>query len=75
MKHSLELFACVIRQYGTGLYRACVSVEEDQLVYLGSYQNESKAHETMSRFLDARRSGEVSTAEDVAVFAASLQAA
>jgi hypothetical protein len=75
MKHPLELFACVIRQYGTGLYRACVRVERDRLVYLGSYQNESKAHETMSRFLEAQQSGEVRTVDDLAGFVAGLQVA
>ncbi len=75
MKEQFKLFACVIRQYGTGIYRACVSLDRERLVCLGSWPSEAKADETMNRFLEAHRRGEVRTADDVAAFAASLQAA
>lgn len=75
MKNQLKLFACVIKQYGTGIYRACVSLDRDQLIYLGAWPNESTAFETMSRFLEAQRKGEVKTAEDIVAFIASLQTA
>ena len=68
MKNQHKPFACVIKQYGTGLYRACVSLSENNLVHLGTYQNEASAYETMNRFLEAEQNGEMKTAEDVATF-------
>ncbi|MGH9838784.1 MAG: hypothetical protein ACREEM_08370 [Blastocatellia bacterium] len=72
MKKQPKLFACVIRQYGTGLYRACVRLGKDHLVYLGTHQNEASAEEAMNRFLEAQRSGEMKTAEEIAAFANSI---
>jgi hypothetical protein len=74
MKNQFKLFACVIKQYGTGVYRACVRLGENHLVTLGAYQNEASADETMNRFLEAQRNGEVKTADDVVAFIASLHA-
>ena len=72
MKKQPNLFACVIRQYGTELYRACVRLGKDHLVYLGTHQNEAGAEEAMNRFLEAQQDGEMKTAEEVAAFARSL---
>jgi hypothetical protein len=74
MKNQFKLFACVIKQYGTGVYRACVRLGENHLVYLGAYPNEAGADAMMNRFLEAQRSGEVKTADDVPAFLASLHA-
>ncbi|MFN0083870.1 MAG: hypothetical protein ACKVX9_00640 [Blastocatellia bacterium] len=75
MKNQLKLFACVIRQYGTGIYRACVSLDRGRLICLGAWPNESAAFETMNRFQEAQRKGEVETADDIAAFIAAMQAA
>ena len=72
MKKQPNLFACVIRQYGTGLYRACVRLGKDHLVCLGTHQNEASAEEAMNRFLEAQRDGEMKTAEEIAAFANSI---
>src|SRR5262249_50712651 len=72
MKNPHKLFACVIRQYGTGLYRACVSLSENNVIHLGTHQNEAGAYETMNRFLEAEQNGEMKTAEDVAAFINSI---
>lgn len=73
MKDQSKLFACVIKQYGTGLYRACVSLGENTMVYLGTHQNEAGAYDTMNRFLEAQRNGEMKTAEDIAAFINSIR--
>lgn len=66
------VLACVIRQYGTGLYQACVSFNKGHTVFLSSHQDEESANETISRFQEACRDGTIKTAEDVTSFASSL---
>ena len=66
------ILACVIRQYGTGLYQACVSFNKGHTVFLSSHQDEESANETISRFQEACRDGTIKTAEDVTSFASSL---
>ncbi|MBO0857734.1 MAG: hypothetical protein J2P21_04615 [Chloracidobacterium sp.] len=60
-----QLIACVIRQYGAGMYRAWVSLDKRHMVCLGAYQNEAEAMETIDRFLDAYQDGRIKTPEDV----------
>jgi len=60
-----QLIACVIRQYGAGLYRAWVSLDKGHMVCLGAYQNEAEATETIDRFLDTYQDGQIKTPEDI----------
>jgi len=60
-----QLIACVIRQYGAGMYRAWVSLDKGHMVCLGAYQNEADALKTIDRFLDTYRDGRIKTPEDV----------
>jgi hypothetical protein len=55
LKSRTQLFACVIRQYGTGLYRSCVHLDEGGAHCLGAYQDEASAYETVARFLEGIR--------------------
>jgi len=66
------ILACVIRQYGTGVYRTCVSLNKGHTVFLSSHQDEEGANETVSRFQEACRDGLIKTAEDVMSFINSL---
>jgi hypothetical protein len=66
------ILACVIRQYGTGLFRACVSFNKGHTVFLSAHQDEDSANETINRFQEACRDGTIKTAEDVTGFADSL---
>jgi hypothetical protein len=60
-----RLIACVIRQYGAGLYRAWVSLDKGHIVCLGAYQDEAEATETIDRFMDTYQDGRIKTAEDI----------
>lgn len=73
MKNQRKFFVCVIRQYGAGLYRTCVRVEEGQMSTLGSYASETAANEAMNRFLEAEREGHVKSSADITAFIQALQ--
>lgn len=60
-----QLIACVIRQYGAGLYRAWVSLDKGHMVCLGAYQDEADAAEIIDRFMDTYQDGLIKTPEDV----------
>jgi hypothetical protein len=60
-----QLIACVIRQYGAGLYRAWVSLDKGHMVCLGAYRDEADAAETIDRFMDTYRDGSIKTHEDI----------
>jgi hypothetical protein len=66
------ILACVIKQYGTGLYRTCVSFNKGHTVFLSAHQDEDSANETINRFQEACRDGTIKTADDVTIFATSL---
>jgi hypothetical protein len=66
------ILACVIKQYGTGLYRTCVSLDKGHTVFLSAHPDEESATETINRFQEACRDGTVKTAEDVTGFANSI---
>lgn len=72
MIHRNPILACVIKQYGTGLYRTCVSFNKGHTVFLSAHPDEESASETINRFQEACRDGTIKTAEDVASFAGSL---
>lgn len=63
-----QLVACVIRQYGTGLYRAWVSLDKSHTVCLGAHQDEVSATEMINRFLETYQEGEIKTLEDILTF-------
>src|SRR5262249_8168921 len=66
------ILACVIKQYGTGLYRTCVSFDKGHTVFLSAHDDEESATETINRFQEACRDGTIKTAEDLTGFATSL---
>jgi hypothetical protein len=63
------ILACVIKQYGTGLYQACVSFDKGHAAFLSAHPDEESATETINRFQEACRDGTIKTAEDVTGFA------
>ena len=68
------IIACVIRQYGTGLYRTCVSLDQGSTVCLSTHHDEASATETINRFLETYQKGQIKTLEDVLTFVDSVRA-
>jgi len=60
-----QLVACVIKQYGTGLYQAWVSLDKGHTACLGSHDDEAGATETINHFLDVYREGQIKTHTDI----------
>jgi hypothetical protein len=75
LNHRNPILACVIKQYGSDLYRACVSLNKDHTVFLSAHPDEAGANETIHQFQEACRDGAIKTAEDVLSFAGSLDCA
>src|SRR5262245_2883579 len=67
-----QLIACVIRQYGTGLYRAWVSLDKSHTVCLGAHQDEANATEMINRFLETYQKGQINSPEDILAFINSI---
>lgn len=67
-----QVIAVVIKQYGTGLYRTCVSLDKDNVTFLSTHKDERSANETISKFWKAYDEGALRTPEDVAVFINSI---
>jgi len=70
-----QIIACVVRQYGTGLYRSCVSVDKGSTICLSTHDDEQSAAETINRFWqfwEACPKGEVRRPEDVSLFIQSI---
>jgi hypothetical protein len=68
-----QVIAVVIKQYGTGLYRTCVSLDKDDVTFLSTHKDERSANETISLFWRAYDEGQLKTPADVAVFINSMQ--
>lgn len=66
------ILACVIKQYGTGLYRTCVSFDKGHTVFLSAHPDEESATETVNRFQEACLDGTIQTADDLTGFTISL---
>ncbi len=64
--------ACVIRQYGTGLYRAWVSLDRSNAICLGAHQDETSAAELINRFLESYQEGRIKPLEDIPAFINSI---
>jgi hypothetical protein len=67
-----QVIAVVIKQYGTGLYRACVSLDRDDVTFLSVHRDERSATETINLFWRAYDDGRLKTRADVATFIDSL---
>jgi hypothetical protein len=72
MTHRNRLMACVIKQYGTGIYRAWVSLDKGHTVCLGSHQDEADATETIDRFWETYQDGLIKAPEDLLSYASSI---
>jgi hypothetical protein len=62
-----QLIACVIKQYGTELYQAWVSLDKGHTACLGSHHDEAGATETIDRFLDVYQEGQIKTHKDILI--------
>ncbi len=68
-----QVIAVVIKQYGTGLYRTCVSLNRDDVTFLSTHKDERSANETIGLFWQAYDGGQLKTPEDVEIFIHSIQ--
>jgi hypothetical protein len=68
-----QVIAVVIKQYGTGLYRTCVSLDRDDVTFLSTHKDERSANETIGRFWQAYDEGQLKTPEDVSAFVDSIE--
>jgi hypothetical protein len=68
-----QVIAVVIKQYGTGLYRTCVSLDKDDITFLSTHKDERSANETIGLFWRAYDEGQLRTPEDVATFIHSIE--
>ena len=68
-----QIIACVVRQYATGLYRTCVSLDRNNAICLSTHQDEASATETINCFLETYQKGEIKTIEDILVFINSMR--
>lgn len=67
-----QIIACVVRHYGTGQYRSCVSLNKGSTVCLSIHDDEQGATETINRFWEACNKGEIKQAEDLPLFLKSI---
>jgi hypothetical protein len=67
-----QLIACVIKQYGTDLYRVWVSLGEGHTACLGSHHEEADATETINRFMEIYLGGEMRVPEDILTYINSI---
>jgi hypothetical protein len=68
-----QVIAVVIKQYGTGLYRTCVSLDKDDVRFLSMHKDERSANETIGLFWKAYDEGQLKTPEDVEIFIHSIE--
>jgi hypothetical protein len=65
MRRRQEILAVVIKQYGTGLYRTCVSLNRENVTCLGEHEDEGSAAERISLFWKAYDEGTIRNSEDL----------
>lgn len=65
MRHHQGVVAVVIKQYGTGLYRTCVSLNRESAVCLGTHADEDSASARLSQFWQAYDEGTIRATEDL----------
>jgi len=68
-----QVIAVVIKQYGTGLYRACVSLNRDDVTFLSIHKDERSANEAIGLFWQAYEEGQFKTPEEIETFIHSIQ--
>lgn len=69
-----QVIACVVKQYGSGLYQSCVSLDKDNVICLSTHDDEQTANETINqfwKFWEAQK-GEIKLPEDVSLFINSI---
>ncbi|MGH9803381.1 MAG: hypothetical protein ACRD82_23710, partial [Blastocatellia bacterium] len=65
-----QIIACVVRQYGTGQFKSCVSLNKGSTICLSTHDDEQSATESINRFwqfLESKKS-EINQPEDVSLF-------
>ena len=72
MEPRKELIACVVRQYTSGLYRTCVSLDRNNTICLGTHQDEASAIQTINQFLETYQDGKIKTLEDILLYVNSI---
>jgi len=65
MPRQQKIIAVVIKQYGTGLYRTCVSLGTGSMTYLGTYNDELSASAKLGQFWQAWDEGQIREPEDL----------
>lgn len=65
MRHQHGVVAVIIKQYGTGLYRTCVSLSRENSVCLGTHTDEESASARLSSFWQAYDEGTIRVSEDL----------
>ena len=76
MVHQPQIFACIIRQYGTGLYRTCVSLAQNHSICLSTHSDEKSAIETIDQFrqfCESQKQDGIRTDDDLRRFIDSLR--
>jgi len=73
MARQNQVIAVVIKQYGTGLYRTCVSLSKDDVTFLSTHKDERSANDTIGLFWQAYDEGRLKTPEDMATFVHSIE--
>ena len=68
-----QIIACVVRQYGTGLYKSCVSLNKGSTFCLSTHDDEQSATETINLFWEACKKGEIKQSEDLSLFLKSIK--
>ena len=66
MRRHQGIIAVVIKQYGTGLYRTCVSLNRDNSVCLGTHESETSANDRLNLFWKAYDEGTIRHHDDLA---------
>lgn len=72
MEPRKELIACVVRQYNSGLYRTCVSLDRSNTICLGTHKDEASATETINQFLESYQDGKIKTHDDILCYINSI---
>lgn len=69
-----QIIACVVKQYGTGLYRSCVSLNKGSTICLSTHFDEQSATETINQFWQfmETQKGEIKQPEDLSLFLKSM---
>ncbi|MFZ4795736.1 MAG: hypothetical protein ACOYLN_16570 [Blastocatellia bacterium] len=65
MPRQNQIVAVVIKHYGTGLYRTCVSLAKDNMVSLGTYGDERSASDKIGEFWKAYDEGQIKHPDDL----------